>query len=178
MASSSQIITALEGLGAPPKIVGFFSALETLGYITAPPLQALEAATRPEKGAPRGPRNRTSKLAGPAPAKAAAGRKSTGTGTEVLATKQAVGRPRKSQVTKSTESSLSLGDATVRAVRALGEKGATPADILNYLSRELGMTARPNHVGMALARHGRASRLEKRDGLWYAPNVEELRRAS
>ncbi len=176
MTSSSKIITALEGLGAPPKIVGFFTALETLGYITVPPLQVLETATRPEKGAPRGPRNRTSKLAGPAPAKAAAGRKSTGTGTEVLATKQPVGRPRKSRVTKSTDS-ISLSDATLQAVQAFGEKGAALADVGNYLSRELGRKVRPNHLGRALERHNRANRLEKRDGLWYPPTVEEMRRA-
>jgi hypothetical protein len=38
-----------------------------------------------------------------------------------------------------------------------------------YLSRELGMTVRANHLGIALQRHRRAGRLDSRDSRWYLP---------
>ena len=66
-------------------------------------------------------------------------------------------------------SGLSLSDATLRAVQAHGE-GATANEVLNYLSRELGMTVRPNHLGIALQRHRRAGRLENRDQRWFLPH--------
>ncbi len=65
--------------------------------------------------------------------------------------------------------SVSLSDATLRAVQAHGE-GATASDVLTYLSREFGMTVRPNHLGIALQRHRRAGRLENRDQRWYLPH--------
>jgi hypothetical protein len=64
--------------------------------------------------------------------------------------------------------SVSLSDATLKAVQAHGE-GATANEILTYLSRELGMTVRPNHLGIALQRHRRAGRLDNRDQRWYLP---------
>jgi hypothetical protein len=63
---------------------------------------------------------------------------------------------------------VSLSDATLRAVQAHGE-GATAIEVLGYLSRELGMTVRPNHLGIALQRHRRAGRLETRDSRWFMP---------
>jgi hypothetical protein len=69
-------------------------------------------------------------------------------------------------------STISLSDATLRAVRAHGE-GATANDVMNYLSREFGMSVRPNHLGIALQRHRRAGRLENRDQRWYAPQTGE-----
>ena len=63
---------------------------------------------------------------------------------------------------------MSLSDATLKAVQAHGE-GATAGEVLNYLSREFGMTVRPNHLGIALQRHRRAGRLENRDQRWYLP---------
>ena len=63
---------------------------------------------------------------------------------------------------------VSLSDATLKAVQAHGD-GATASEVLNYLSREFGMTVRPNHVGMALQRHRRAGHLENRDQRWYLP---------
>ncbi len=63
---------------------------------------------------------------------------------------------------------VSLSDATLRAVQAHGE-GATASEVLGYLSRELGMTVRPNHLGIALQRHRRAGRLETRDSRWFMP---------
>lgn len=64
---------------------------------------------------------------------------------------------------------LSMSDATLKAVEAHGD-GITAAEILNYLSREFGLTVRPNHLGIALQRHRRAGRLESRDGHWYLPH--------
>jgi hypothetical protein len=58
-----------------------------------------------------------------------------------------------------------MGDAALRAVEALG--GAVSAEqVREYLGREFGMQVRPNHLGMALARHRRAGRLQEEDGRW------------
>lgn len=67
------------------------------------------------------------------------------------------------------EAIVSLSDATLQAVRAHGD-GATADEVMNYLSREFGMSVRPNHLGIALQRHRRAGRLENRDQRWYAPS--------
>ena len=61
-----------------------------------------------------------------------------------------------------------MSDGILKAVQAHGE-GATASEVLGYLSRELGMTVRPNHLGIALQRHRRAGRLENRDQRWYLP---------
>jgi hypothetical protein len=63
---------------------------------------------------------------------------------------------------------LSLSDATLRAVQQHPE-GVTAGDVLTYLSRELGMSVRPNHLGIALQRHRRAGRLDNRDRRWFLP---------
>ena len=63
---------------------------------------------------------------------------------------------------------ISLGDATLRAVRAHSNGASTDA-LLKHLSRRFGMTVRPNHLGGALHRHQRAGRLENRDQRWYLP---------
>jgi hypothetical protein len=63
---------------------------------------------------------------------------------------------------------VSLSDATLKAVQAHDE-GATARDVLDYLSREFGMTIRPNHLGMALQRHRRAGRLDNRNQRWHLP---------
>jgi hypothetical protein len=65
---------------------------------------------------------------------------------------------------------VSLSDATLKAVQAHGE-GATASEVLGYLARELGMTVRPNHLGIALQRHRRAGRLETRDSRWFMPQA-------
>jgi hypothetical protein len=62
---------------------------------------------------------------------------------------------------------LSLGDATLRAIAALGN-GASAEDVHNYLGQQLGMDVRRNHLGMALQRHRRAGRLEERDARWWS----------
>ena len=54
---------------------------------------------------------------------------------------------------------VSISDASLKAVQAHSE-GATPAELLSYLSQEFGMTVRPNHLGAALQRHRRAGQLE------------------
>jgi antitoxin HicB len=89
--------------------------------------------------------------------------------------------PRTIQATASFSASeslsVSLSDATLRAVAAHGE-GATAKEIMNYLDREFGMTVRPNHLGIALQRHCRAGRLENRDGRWYAPPAQAPARSA
>ena len=65
-------------------------------------------------------------------------------------------------------STISLSDATLRAVQAYPD-GATANEVLGYLSREFGMAVRPNHLGIALQRHRRAGRLETRDSRWFMP---------
>jgi len=75
------------------------------------------------------------------------------------------GRSRASQPSQS----VSLSDATLRAVQAHAE-GVTAGEVLGYLSREFGMTVRPNHLGIALQRHRRAGRLETRDSRWFMPH--------
>ena len=64
--------------------------------------------------------------------------------------------------------SVSLSDATLQAVQAHPE-GATANEILSHLSRQFGMTVRPNHLGIALQRHRRGGRLDNRDQRWYLP---------
>jgi hypothetical protein len=90
-------------------------------------------------------------------------------GRPARATPEAAGIvERRSRAVVKPPTSPSLSDAALKAVTAHGE-GATAAEILTFLSRELGMTVRPNHLGIALQRHRRAGRLDNRDQLWYAP---------
>ena len=63
---------------------------------------------------------------------------------------------------------LSLRDAALKAVQAHAN-GASANEVLDYLSRQFGLTVRPNHLGSALQGHRRAGRLEKRDQRWYLP---------
>jgi len=63
---------------------------------------------------------------------------------------------------------VSMSDGVLKAVQAHGD-GATANAVLDYLSREFGMTVRPNHLGIALQRHRRAGRLENRDQRWFLP---------
>jgi hypothetical protein len=63
---------------------------------------------------------------------------------------------------------LSLSDATLRALQQHPE-GLSAGDVLVFLSRELGMSVRPNHLGIALQRHRRAGRLDNRDQRWFLP---------
>jgi hypothetical protein len=64
-----------------------------------------------------------------------------------------------------------LSDATLKAVQAYPE-GARPSEVLSYLSREFGMTVRPDHLGITLQRHRRAERLETRDARWFVPGQQ------
>ena len=61
---------------------------------------------------------------------------------------------------------MSLSDAILKAVQAHDE-GATASEVLDYLSRQFGMTVRPNHLGTALQRHRRAGHLENRNQRWH-----------
>jgi hypothetical protein len=76
------------------------------------------------------------------------------------------GRQRRTgRAARQSASTPVLGDATLRAVEALGA-GTSAEDIRNYLAQEFGMQVRPNHLGMALQRHRRAGRLEQNDSRW------------
>ena len=81
------------------------------------------------------------------------------------------GRPRSVGMERNGQQTPSLSDATLRAVQAHGE-GASAQEVLNYLSREFGMTVRPNHLGIALQRHRRSGQLENRDQRWYSPSAK------
>jgi hypothetical protein len=66
-------------------------------------------------------------------------------------------------------SSLSLGDQVLALARGKTQQEITAAC----------KGARPNHVGMALARHKRAGRIEERDGKLYAtPSTDMTQRAT
>jgi hypothetical protein len=65
---------------------------------------------------------------------------------------------------------ISVSDAILKAVKMHGE-GASAKELLDYLSREFGMTVRPNHLGVALQRHLRAGRLANRDRRWHLPSA-------
>ena len=60
---------------------------------------------------------------------------------------------------------LPLGDATLRAVQALG-KEATTEQIRGYLGKKFGMQVQPHHLGRALQRHRAGGRLMQRDEHW------------
>ena len=60
---------------------------------------------------------------------------------------------------------MALADAVLQAVEALGNN-ATADQVREYLAEHFGMQVRPNHLGMALARHRRAGRLQVVDGRW------------
>jgi transposase len=99
------------------------------------------------------------------------GRKAVPTGkrgrARPAATAPPVGEKRKARGNQQMRG-VSLSDAILKAVQAHKE-GATASEVLNYLSREFGMTVRPNHLGMALQRHRRAGRLDNRDQRWHLP---------
>ena len=98
-----------------------------------------------------------------------------GIGGDATAERRRRGRPprtassvageRRSRGTKVAQGP-SVSDAALRAVEAHGS-GATAGEISDYLSRELGLTVRPNHLGIALQRHRRAGRLENRNQRWF-----------
>jgi hypothetical protein len=80
--------------------------------------------------------------------------------------------------TKTTAPAQSRGRTATRAARPAGGKRGSSSLGDQVLALATGKTqqeitaackgARPNHVGMALARHKRAGRIEERDGRLYA----------
>ena len=85
-------------------------------------------------------------------------------------TAAAVGRQRNARGGQQAPT-LSMSDVILKAVQTHGE-AATASEVLDCLSREFGMTVRPNHLGIALQRHRRAGRLENRDQRWYLPSAQ------
>jgi hypothetical protein len=58
-----------------------------------------------------------------------------------------------------------LGEATLRAVTALGTEVSTE-QVREYLTKQFGMQVRANHLGRALQRHRVSGRLSESDGRW------------
>jgi transposase len=75
-------------------------------------------------------------------------------------------RGRRGRRAASKPVTVSLGEATLRAVAAHGQ-GVTAEGVRQYLASEFGMQVRPNHLGMALQRHRRGGRLAQRELLWF-----------
>ena len=75
-------------------------------------------------------------------------------------------RPARGRRKAGTKAAVPLGEATLRAVDALGNE-VSAEQIRGYLGKQFGMQVRPNHLGMALQRHRRAGHLEQRDSLWF-----------
>jgi hypothetical protein len=65
------------------------------------------------------------------------------------------------------EQGLSLSEAVLKAVEA-HPQGIAANELLSYVARRYKLTARPNHLGIALQRHRRAGRLEIRDSRWFS----------
>jgi hypothetical protein len=96
-------------------------------------------------------------------------RKTASANTPTASTKAAAARSterprtRAAKRTGGTRSSLSLSDQVVALATGKTQQEITAAC----------KGARPNHVGMALARHKRAGRIEERDGKLYATQSTE-----
>lgn len=78
------------------------------------------------------------------------------------------GRPSGSGRRSKAKPEIPLGQATLRAVEALGNE-ASAEQVREYLVNELGLSVRPNHLGMALQRHRRGGRLSEHGGHWSIP---------
>src|SRR5262249_29252304 len=90
-----------------------------------------------------------------------------GRGQSAAAPEKAPGRRRGAGRSgrRAAKPEVTLGDATLRAVEALGN-GVSTDQVREYLGRELGMQVRANHLGRALQRHRTAGRLREEDGRW------------
>ena len=94
-------------------------------------------------------------------------------GRPAATTRAAGAAGRRPRAAAKDANALSLSDAALKAVGA-HSGGATAAEVMTYLSRELGMAVRPNHLGIALQRHRRAGRLENRDQRWFLPQSSRM----
>jgi len=100
----------------------------------------------------------------PQPARRGRGAAAAEAKTQAEAKAKTAAAPRRGR--RAPKKTVSLGDATLRAVAAHGH-GASAEEIRKFLADQLGMQVRPNHLGMALQRHRRAGRLDQRDLLWH-----------
>jgi addiction module HigA family antidote len=66
---------------------------------------------------------------------------------------------------------VSLSDAILRVMQAQGGS-ATVRDVMNYLTREFGMTVTPSYVRTALKRYHLSGQLENRDEREYLPTAK------
>jgi len=111
------------------------------------------------------------------PTKAATPRRGRRTGTAKAAATEAeapparhrsAGRGRRRAATKQT---VPLGEATLRAVGALGSD-VSAEQIRSYLGKQFGMQVRANHLGRALHRHRVGGRLSEHEGSWSMAQTE------
>ena len=104
-------------------------------------------------------------------------------GTDTRATKKALAKTPPTTATKAAAPVRSRGRLRTIVAKPAGGKRTSPNLGDQVLALANGKTqqeitaackgARPNHVGMALARHKRAGRIEERDGKLYATRSME-----
>lgn len=72
--------------------------------------------------------------------------------------------------TTTAKSGISLADAVVQALSALGQE-STPDEVMTYVGKNFGLTPRSNHLSIALNRHARAKRIIKRGNQYSMPTA-------
>src|SRR5260221_12470823 len=101
---------------------------------------------------------------GEAPSRGRPGRSASGNGSAAAAPSRRA-RPSRVRRKAAAKPGLPLGEATLRAVKALGNE-ASAEKIRGYLGKQFGMQVRANHLGRALQRHRVGGRLSERDRRW------------
>src|SRR5205085_4718275 len=115
-------------------------------------------------GARRGRRAQTAEAIAAAPTgpPGRRGRRAKSTAATDTATGRATrrGRTGRGRGSPRPKPEVSLADATLRAIEALGNE-VSAAQIREYLGEHFGMQVRANHLGRALQSHRRAGRLHE-----------------
>lgn len=106
-----------------------------------------------------------SRLSSMKPASGRIGRPRSPKSAKPVQASAARAKPARSVHKKGAAPKLPLGDATLRAVKALG-KEASAEQIRGYLGRKFGMQVQAHHLGRALQRHRVGGRLTQRDERW------------
>jgi hypothetical protein len=101
---------------------------------------------------------------GKAPRRAKRARTGNGNGSAAAAPSRRA-RPSRVRRKAAAKPALPLGEATLRAVKALGNE-ASAEKIRGYLGKQFGMQVRANHLGRALQRHRVGGRLSEHDERW------------
>src|SRR4051812_37801163 len=129
--------------------------------------RVLSRMTPGRTGARRGRRAQTGEAAAAAPTGAPGRRGRRAESVEAMdtvagrATRR--GRTGRGRGTARPKPEVSLADATLRAIEALGNE-VSAAQIREYLGEHFGMQVRANHLGRALQSHRRAGRLREDGG--------------